>query len=1147
MWCQRAAWIASTAVPAGTKSAQWTAAPFTNVLPERWIVIAYQGNAPDQVLAVGPPIDDRLRVGPSPTSSGPLSDPGMKWVTDFNTAVSKGMAFRIALTPVQQRGFNRIVVLGLKTGLSPADSAARLADLLQAHHYTGGLELLALNTPTNNTESVNAGYSSKTDYDSVFALEQGPPLCPSRPSADGDRLAAALNIPPAVLAHIGVANGAQDEVAHAMNTVMWPATWGYYLTNLVNGSVADPDVILPAARDHFAAAVRARGHFPILRIGRQPYGLLPVCASAQWKPVEGRALHAPLMSLLARMRTTWLNSLPNVPRIPGSADPEASLAAMLGMSASTQTFAARNVIGPEYNFSYWNFVQKDLAKTWWTSLTQKSLADTSDLSAALAGTRLANSAFVKVQRPLTNVLVVPEAVDGQPAPQYIAQLAAMGWQALRDQGLPPAPIPLFFLLLRHAALREYLDTALDLLTHGSVAQPAERIEAEMLGFSTVIRPTAWDLLARVLPGKGPVGAYLDGARHDTANPAFAAFWTAFAQLSTFPAAALDAAVREVFDLSSYRLDAWITSLAYSRLQSLRSANPNGGIVLGAYGWLENVRPQPQQAQSSGFVHAPSLNQATTAAVLRSGYLAHAGASQRPFEIDLSSARVRMAMHILDGVREGQPLGALLGYRLERTMHDLKLDPFIDAMRAIAPMQGATNVLDVVDGVVLLQKFDQTDFWSNPGLPAAATTERTSLTTAIAQLLNAVDAIADLTLAESIHQLTRGNLVRSGATLDSIARGDTPPADIEVVSTPRSGTALAYRLMTIAPSAAAAGWSSTPRAQAEPRLNAWAAAILGNPNNVRIRAQFADATGAALNTVEIGLDQLGLAPLDVLSLPEAEGIPQELGDRIRRVVWTTHPAAAASVQVLTGRNPAWSPQTVALTEWLSLASAVARLVNSARPLLPDDLTIPQDAPGAMDTAELASRADTAQTKMHAALTALQATSANDGALMSAAAFGIPSVLPDVDGTKWPAQIGLAAAELKNRAAQLDKLAAGFTRSSADPKQSFAFDSARLRIVFGGSFQALPLLAHGTADFWANSVTLQSGDPLEAVRWFQRVARVRPGAARLDNAVMLAEALSGQLLLDLRVAQLRRSRGRSGSRCRARHRRVASRCWRFSRVP
>ncbi len=451
------------------------------------------------------------------------------------------------------------------------------------------------------------------------------------------------------------------------------------------------------------------------------------------------------------------------------------------------------------------------------------------------------------------------------------------------------------------------------------------------------------------------------------------------------------------------------------------------------------------------------------------------------------------------------------------MHDMSLDTFIDAVRAIAPMDSATNDLDVVDGLVLLQKLQDPSFWNNPGLPAAGTTQRTSLMTAIARLNDALDSVADLTLAESVHQLARGNLLRAGATLDSIARGDTPPAEIEVVTTPRSGTGLGYRLMAIAPAGGAAGWSATPGAQAEPRLNAWAGALLGDPKRVRIRAQFLDAQGAGLSTVEIGLDQLGLAPLDILSLPEAQGVAQDLGDRIRRTAWQTRLAGAADVRLLTDRDPAWKPQVVALTEWLILVQAVSRLVNGARPLTPSDLVVQGDSPGTMDTAELTSRGRGGNADAVGARLAQERI----GERRCARCRG--GVRRDGRGTEHGLhemartnRVGDCGSD--TRAAQLDQLAAGFTRASATPQQSCDFDSARLRAVFGALFQALPMLAQGASDLWANSSSLQVNDPLESVRWFQRAARVRPGAARLDTAAMLAEALSGQLLLQFQVAQL-----------------------------
>lgn len=97
-------------------------------------------------------------------------------------------------------------------------------------------------------------------------------------------------------------------------------------------------------------------------------------------------------------------------------------------------------------------------------------------------------------------------------------------------------------------------------------------------------------------------------------------------------------------------------MAHFRLDQTRTAAPNGGVILGAYGWAENVAPGTATA-SAGYVHAPSLAHATTAAVLRSAYLTHKGAAQSPLELNLSSSRVRLALHLVDGMRQGQPLGA----------------------------------------------------------------------------------------------------------------------------------------------------------------------------------------------------------------------------------------------------------------------------------------------------------------------------------------------------------------------------------------------------------------------------------------------------------------------------------------------------------
>jgi len=77
------------------------------------------------------------------------------------------------------------------------------------------------------------------------------------------------------------------------------------------------------------------------------------------------------------------------------------------------------------------------------------------------------------------------------------------------------------------------------------------------------------------------------------------------------------AFRETLEPLSHRVDAWVTSLATARLDALRKQRPTG-IHTGAYGWLMDVEPADPNPSREGFVVTPSLQHATTAAVLRSG-------------------------------------------------------------------------------------------------------------------------------------------------------------------------------------------------------------------------------------------------------------------------------------------------------------------------------------------------------------------------------------------------------------------------------------------------------------------------------------------------------------------------------------------------
>ena len=79
-------------------------------------------------------------------------------------------------------------------------------------------------------------------------------------------------------------------------------------------------------------------------------------------------------------------------------------------------------------------------------------------------------------------------------------------------------------------------------------------------------------------------------------------------------------------------------------------------------------------RNGGYVHTPSLNHATAAAIVRNG-IPHASPSEQDeLAVNLSSARVRRAKYLIDGVRNGQSLEALLGYLFERGLYDWTTQP-----------------------------------------------------------------------------------------------------------------------------------------------------------------------------------------------------------------------------------------------------------------------------------------------------------------------------------------------------------------------------------------------------------------------------------------------------------------------------------------
>jgi hypothetical protein len=1208
--------LQAVTVVADDRNSAWRHAPQARLLPDRWIALLQSGSTVTQV--VGADIVRPLAVGPDPTLAPtgvpddqlPI-DPGMKWMVDFNEAEAKGMALRITVPPASlAAGLNSLLVFGVATSLTGTAAAAQLASLLDAHHYTDGLELLPFGTPTNNTDARRAA-ATKDDplHQRSFAVEIAFDPATLAAQSNAARVGAALGLPAnvisPVLGHIGQAGDSHELDMRSMNVALWQVGWGYYLTNMVgfDGTGLTPGLVA-WARDHFTTHVRSGGPFPILRCGRQPYGLLPVTSLDLWKPGAGQqqALAADrwLQGLLLKLRDNiWRAHFGDIFRLgrrQSPPDPDADLADLMRSDGLSSAYSTRALFGRHYLQHLRAFLGEDLQGSDFLP-TQDSLAAGLLQRLSIAWRpRLARAIAAETAWSVTAPLV--QAGEVSPwrnlEPNYIAALLAL---RRIDDVIAARPNPaatdsgasLLQLLLRHALLREIADAAAQIAAGApGGAITALLRDAELVDLVTDAPPTlTWkrqlDLPAPGIAGNPTIRQFLEGLTSFATPAAVTAlgdFRSSLAHLQGLDSERLQYLMQGTLDLSTHRLDAWITSFASNRLAAF-SANAGKGVYVGAYGWVENLRPaRPAAAVTplpvgepgplfgyagdSGFIHAPSLTHAAAAALLRNAHLGASGAPtpDSPFAIDLSSRRLREAERLLDGLRQGQPLGALLGYRVERLLHDLGLDTFIAPLRGLAPLAAsplaptaaaseAIAANNVVDGLALFGLW-QTNRTSVLQRMAGATADQlAALGRALDALGDVIDGLGDALTAEAAYQIARGNRSRIASTLSAVAQGDAPPPELDVAHPPRSGTPLTHRLLLLfsGPPVVDPGWPaavSSRRARAEPMLNAWASKLLGNASKVRCTIARLDATGAVAETRKLMLSALGVAPLDVVYGVDASTSPTQpnaaLSDIEQQVLYfAKHMAGgfdpAANLRLMHERPDDLAAGETTLFDMLEQARAAGGLIAGLRGADPEDLNPPErTGGGAIDLTELQGRVVAAETGVataHSELTALVASATKTAAalrngLMSLGAFGVGPAVPVIAAGESPAAIAAlalqATALMKTSAARLAQgVAMRALAVAADPRARAGQLADRMRAVFGQSFVVLPHFNCGTAraelaSALAASQAVQGGDGLAANGWFVQHERLREPLARLGACLRGAEVLGAGERLNLSVAQL-----------------------------
>ena len=1169
------------------------------------------------LAASGAPIRADLHTGPDPSVAAPPAgsdlpavDDGMRWMLDFAAAEAAGMGLRLNVSAaLLQAGLDSLLVFGADAATDPANAAASMAALLDAHHYTDGLAFVQFGTPTNNSAERRAGQGADDPGDRLsFAAEILADPTRFDAAANAPCLAAALGLPPGTVAgglgRVSAAADTHEAGQRAMNSALWQAGWGNYLVNMIgfDGTGLAPEGV-DWARDHFVRHVRAFGPLAALRCGRQPYGVLPVTSLDLWQPAAADANEAArdahVRDLLVALREgVWRPQMAQAPRVgmrQQPPDPDADLADVMRSDALSAGAQARAVLGRHYLQHLRAFLGEDLQAAGFIA-AQDTTATRALARAGISWRpRLAQAAYADQPWNVT----VPDVQAGevspwQPlAPNYIAALLGQatieGLVAARpDPAAPDISTSLLETLLRHALLREYAVAAARIAASAPGASLAALLrDAELIDLVGGSSPTAhWrrqlDAVVAPLTGSATIRAFLEGSTSfDLA--ALADLGDArrcLAQLQALDTERLQWLLRGTLDLSSHRLDAWITSFATKRLATLRATAPVG-LRTGAYGWVENLRPAvanpspvptpPGESGTilaapgdTGFIHAPSATHAAAAALLRNAHLGAGNHAQPggPFAIDVSSRRAREAARLLAGVRQGQPLGALLGYRIERALHDLHQDAFIATLRDIAPLVAgkleqttlpaeAIAANNVVDGLVLQQKWVAAPADVQSRLAAAGATgdDLRVLGIELDDLAYIVDGLADALTAESAYQMARGNTARTAATLSALASGAAPAPELEVTRTPRNGLAATHRLLVLLPakSAAAAGWAATPRTAAEPALTAWVATLLGDPRHVRCTVDRLDGVGIVADTRRFALAELGLAPLDaVYGVEDSAGVAPPAGVAATELEQAVLAHAMAMpggfgpgdvLRIAAARPADLGAGETTFGDLLEQARAARALLSNARGADAEDLNPPErSAPDGVDLAELGARATAAEAALAAAQARLAAlvhagaAAAPDAlrdALRAAGRLGVPSTSPIAPtGTDASAQALLLAQGKGILATLQERSAAGAAlraqAATSDPLARRRRLVARLQAVFGSGFVVLPRFACAApgelAAALAASTATQGGDPFAAHTWLLRAARIRDGAGRFARCLRGAGVLDWGARLDLQVAQM-----------------------------
>lgn len=1249
----------------------WTRAAHTLIMPDQFTVVLYnQIQEPAELPAL---VHEQLFTGPNrsydpgtiinPTSeflkqvriehgrpipAGPLSvgfdpqsdepndmtglDKGNQWTVDFNMALEKGMAISIPLSETEyNQGFKRLVVIGVSK-TPPADNQKLLEQVLTDHMYTDGFELIPQGTPTNNTDTGDAGYSSLEHYDADTSFElllSEKMFEPAKAGAlqpDGQRLTQALGIDPNAIGPVPHAHKTDISDAQLMNRALWPATYGYFLDEMLR-STKPPDDLLSGetkllVRKFFESHVLARGQAPAFRVGNEPYGILPTTRFSAWKTGDGFGQQ--LSDLLNHLDVTWTERLNPQPGLyptklsTGSSGTEVGFApapssqqnllSTLAADATSVEYYQRYMLGPVLTDTLSEFGKSQNVSIWTEQRGEgrfgtqavpenplyaefRRLLDPADrLNLPEAWPKIYDQTFQSTLTKVADAFADEPAerrglgtlINEQPLSEnrgvtsdkgfnYITWLATSSFDKIRlenftiESEMDPAftaPNSLLYHLLRQAVLLQYWEAA---RKSGQVTI-ADSEEKELFGIGSQADKARWEWLYEQGPDQKPLHEFLKETPGELAN-----YLADLQEMASFSTAHLERLLAEHLDLGSYRIDAWKIAQVAKRLTELRQDYATRmGSYLGAFAWLEDVQQTDHSVpvdaagrfdpDNLGYIHSPTLNHGTAAAILRQGYKSRQMTTDtndpaaNRMAVNLSSRRVRKALAVLEGLQQGHSLGTMLGQEFERSLHQTEAlvgnkpyGYYITIFRKAYPI-AAEKILNskesasgpgtdqaarqVVDGMALLRETTGVYPYRMPDLPIDANFSA-FVAEQLASLTDTLDALGDLTVSEGVYQAAQGNMDRAAAILESVAKGQFP-VNPEIVHPPHMGNTVTHRVLVHLPAnTTLVAWPDvkTPRAWAEPHLNAWLAQFFPSPDLVQIGFGY-PKKGEGEWPVDhaLSLHSTGLHPIDLLILLDANAL--QAGSAFDLLVRHT-----IDINPVQEKRPADSVLVInyqssgakSLRSLLPLMNRLRQLLGASRNALPNDLQVPgtvsaeeTENPYSVDKSlDVHGRVLAGLSALIEIKQALASLPTTDNALTSSEAvpvwqavlFGVTeaiAALPAITG----ASAAVVRAAINTRIQEAQQSLNAITGSNwgekyAEASQALFGPSFRLSIEFTlpadasnryqnatTSAAASSLLRYGTGMHNADDI-----NPLPMQEWLQGIACVRDTMDHLDKVLLI----------------------------------------------